>query len=238
MTKEYKEYRPMHEILAEFDELRHKIFQLETMYVESEGEVTPEIAALEEEIKELSAINENDFINKAEAYYYVIEDYEGKAAIEKKQRERFEKRETALTKAAGRLKSIIDSAMEKYGKDDPKSTAKIPSKKLSAGSVSLTAISYPVLDPTTVPPTEKLIEELGKDYVDSRLTWSLTPDEAERVVAAISLYNEKVGIKTNTEAVIPQFIPTLNTNRVKDALKNGIEVGEVKLLKNFKTRFK
>lgn len=236
--KEFKEYRSMHEILAEFEELRQKIFLLETLYTESEGEVTPEIQALEEEIKELSAINENDFVNKAEAYYYVIADYEGKAEIEKRQKERFEKREEALTKSAGRLKSIIDTAMEKYGKDDPKSTAKIPSKKLNAGSVSITAIAYPILDPTTVPPTEKLVAELGEQYVDSKLTWNLTPDEADTVKLGLQMYNDKVGSKTNKLAPIPDFVPTLNTNRVKDALKNGISVGEIKLLNNFKSRFK
>lgn len=236
--KVHQEYRSMHDILAEFEELRQKTFLLESMYIESEGEVTPEIAALEEEIKELSAINENDFADKAEAYYYVIADYEGKAEIEKIQKERFERRETALVKSAARLSNIVNAAMEKYGKDDPKSKAKIPTKKFNAGSVSLTAIAYPILDPTTVPPAERLVEELGSEYVDSKLTWSLSVDEAEIVKQGLQMYNEKVGIKAGKEAPIPTFTPTLNVNKVKEALKNEIKVGEVKLLNNFKTKFK
>jgi hypothetical protein len=215
-----KETRTMWEILEDSKDLENQL-------IEAEGELTPEL-------EELININQNELLDKIERYYYVIQNLTNKAELEKQQKERFEKREKTLKNSAQRLKDAIDVAVGTYGITDIKSKAKIPSKKLEAGTVKATGVAYPVVDPTTLPEDITVIDEKYLDYTG---LLKISKKDAELLTKAIETYNEKVGSKTGELALIPELKPEINLNILKSDLKDGIEVEGIKLTPNYKTKF-
>lgn len=198
--------------------------EIERLLIESEGELTPEI-------EELITVNQNEAQEKMEALYYVMMNMKNKAELEAFHKERFAKREKILKNAAERLKSVLDFAIAKYGVIDPKSTGKIPSKKLNCGTVNVTGVAYPVLDPTTIPPVEKLEEEVPAQFISYTTNIKISVKDKEKAVELSNILSEKL----EQPVVIP---PSLDNDKVKDALKEKIVVGEIKLLPNYSARFK
>jgi len=224
--------RTLEEILAENSDLVKLLLEIEED--ELEGVDT---AQAREELNEKLSINRNELETKLDAYYYISEKLKAEAEFDKQQEERFSKRKKAKLNSSQRLKDRIDLALTLYGTPDPKSKAKIPSLKFKTNDVSYTAIAYPIVDPTTIPPVEEIENEIPGQYIDyTILAPKLSQSEAKLMIKALNVYNEKVGSKEGILAFVPAIKPNLNLDSIKAALKEGIEVAELKLLNNFKTR--
>lgn len=212
------------------DEILFDYRELEKELIESEGVV-------DESLEEKLNINRNEFAEKLNGYYYISEKLKAEASFDEEQEKRFAQRKKTKLNAAQRLKDRIDMAMVLYAEPDSKSKAKIPSLKFETDQLKATAVAYPVIKPESIPSFEYLEAEIPGEYLDYKANITASQEDAKLLVEAVTMYNEKVGSKTGKTAIVPELIPQLNTTKVKDAIKDGVSVGNIELTPNFKTKF-
>ena len=208
--------KTLEQILEEYKDIEKQL-------IENEGELNPEL-------EEILNINRNELHDKIDAYYYISQKLINDSEFDKQQEERFNKRKKAKLNSAQRLKDRIDMIMPQFGEINLKSKGKIPSLIIETENVRATGVPYPQLNPETLPEN---LEELDSKYLDYIISLKISKDDAKFIERAVDFYAAQSG----TKAPDVVFQPVLNTNLVKNDVLEGIEIGEIGILTNYKTRF-
>lgn len=208
--------RTMFEIIQDFMPLYKEIEDLE----EDEG--------YGESLNERLNINENEMVDKMEGYFYLADKFKNEADFWEQHEKRAAAKKKAFKGKAERLLDEVDKAMTLYGKINPKSKATgFKSKVMELATVKATAVSYPIIDSSTMPPEDKLEKEIPTEYLVYPVTMVLSKKEVE-------LFQE---ITKDTSLYIGEPKPTIKTDDIKRDLKEGVVIGNLKLEPNYKTKF-
>ena len=175
---------------------------------ENEGEIT-------EEIQEQLAINQDDFVEKVEAYFVIISEYESYIERRKLEIERLKKLSEKDTLKVDYLKERLKNALHLFGGSKITKTGKMnyfsDFKNLDIKLTSSASESV------------KTIEGFdNKDYCEYKIVDKLSFTELEKI---------KQVAKVESEAIPDK-------RKIKDALENGKDIEGAEIEINYNIKFK